>query len=430
MRVVAGVAILVLTSFAPAGAQVPAAGSEPEASTPTPAEAEAPAGAETPTAASPSDAATPPAETPAGSDTLDALDDVLTEPLVENQPATSAAATSSALNPRISLVGTFAGAYVDGTPTGAGGHEPVESGLLQQEAELAIQAPVDPYFNAEAYLAFHQDGVEIEEAFVRTTALPVVSLQGGIFRSQFGRHNRRHLDSWRFVDQPIIARQVLGAEGLSVPGAALDFLAPFGPSLRLRLEVLDVGEAHAHGAEEEVEEAGDDHDAEAGADHGFEDRMTVMFRPELGFGLGPATSLLIGASGLVRPLADEEVYVVGGDVYLRYLPAESGYFAIAWQTEYMAQIDEDATSGGLYSELAFRLTQRFELAGRFDLVGLPEGELPKEIGGALAPAFLPTEFSRIRLQAGAAKREDSDDPVLTAMLQVQFNIGPHGGHQF
>jgi hypothetical protein len=372
-----------------------------------------------PSAPTPNEVPPSPPTSPSSRDALDALTDT---PLVDTPSSAPAGGASSLLNPRISLIGTFAGAYFDGTPTVGGGHEASGSGLTLQELELAIQATVDPYWTAEAYSSFSLDGVEVEEAFARTTALPVVAISAGKLRSRLGRHNRRHLEQWRFADQPLVAKALLGSEGMAPLGVAFEMLPPIDVSLNIRLEILDARGVQAHAHEEPAP-------ADA-AEPAFGDRAAGMARVELGVGAGAATSLLFGVSGLVTGRGDALRGMVGGDFYLRYLPAVDSFFAVAWQTEYLAEITRKHTTGGLYTELGLRLGRRFEVAGRFDRAGFPEGEITREAGGALALTFLPTEFSRVRLQGGASKRAGKDDPIVSVLLQLQFNVGPHGAHAF
>jgi hypothetical protein len=209
-------------------------------------------------------------------------------------------------------------------------------------------------------------------------------------------------------------------------GVALEILPPIDVTLNIRLELLDARGVDAHAHEEVAAPPGATEEAEPS----FGDRVAGMARIELGVGAGAATSLLFGVSGFLTGRGDDLRGMIGGDFYLRYLPAASSFFAIAWQTEYLAEVTRAETTGGLYTELGLRLGRRFELSGRFDLAGVPEGEIAREVGGALALTAMPSEFSRIRLQGGASKRRGEEDPIISVLLQLQFNIGPHGAHAF
>src|SRR5690606_4854193 len=109
-------------------------------------------------------------------------------------------------------------------------------GFNVQSLELALSGIVDPYFRAQTNLVFNSgghshdgggSGVEVEEAFLETLALPGnLQLRGGLFLTEFGRHNTRHLHAWSFVDQPLINSRMFGPEGLRNPGARVSWLAP------------------------------------------------------------------------------------------------------------------------------------------------------------------------------------------------------------
>ena len=53
-----------------------------------------------------------------------------------------------------------------------GAHDPKQRGFTLQQGELSLMGAVDPYFTAEGHIVFTPDGVELEEAFAQTTALP------------------------------------------------------------------------------------------------------------------------------------------------------------------------------------------------------------------------------------------------------------------
>jgi hypothetical protein len=54
-----------------------------------------------------------------------------------------------------------------------GNHGPKRRGFTLQQGELGLNGAVDPYFTAESYIVFNDQEVELEEAFLTTTALPL-----------------------------------------------------------------------------------------------------------------------------------------------------------------------------------------------------------------------------------------------------------------
>ncbi|MEA3372192.1 MAG: hypothetical protein U9Q62_00750, partial [Campylobacterota bacterium] len=68
-----------------------------------------------------------------------------------------------------------------------------DSGFNLNYAELGISSEVDPNFTLDGVFHFSEEGVEIEEAYFTTTALPAgLRIKGGKFKSDFGRHNNSH----------------------------------------------------------------------------------------------------------------------------------------------------------------------------------------------------------------------------------------------
>ena len=112
------------------------------------------------------------------------------------------------LNPDVSAIGTIVFGYFydhvlkgKGNPVPRGGHDPGKTGVHLQEVELALQAEVDPYFRFDAFLSFAQFGVELEEAYFTSLALPAkLQLRLGQMYHKFGRHNQQHLHTFDFVD--------------------------------------------------------------------------------------------------------------------------------------------------------------------------------------------------------------------------------------
>ncbi|TAL01103.1 MAG: hypothetical protein EPO07_08795, partial [Verrucomicrobia bacterium] len=81
----------------------------------------------------------------------------------------------------LSMVATFAvgGSTANDIEGGTqlGGHDPHQNGFTVQGVELNLQGAVDPYFRANANIAFLLDqsgetGVELEEAWMETVSLP------------------------------------------------------------------------------------------------------------------------------------------------------------------------------------------------------------------------------------------------------------------
>ena len=88
-------------------------------------------------------------------------------------------------------------------------------GFNVDSVELFIFSPVDPYFNFYANLPVSEDGIELEEAYVVTTALPEGwQIKGGKFKSNFSRLDAQHPHAWDFWDIALPYRAFLGNEAL------------------------------------------------------------------------------------------------------------------------------------------------------------------------------------------------------------------------
>src|SRR5262249_24055173 len=113
------------------------------------------------------------------------------------QTQTYGGATSNAklLNPDISLIGDFIGT------AGRNTISPSRS-LELHESEVGMQAIIDPYARADAFISFGETGVNVEEGYVTFTALPAgLLLKVGKMRAEFGKVNTIHNHALPFIDR-------------------------------------------------------------------------------------------------------------------------------------------------------------------------------------------------------------------------------------
>jgi hypothetical protein len=345
----------------------------------------------------------------------DPLEQELAEAIAADRPApTRAPATAALLNPEISVIGTFSAAFrrEETPPPFEAGDDPDPAGLGLQELEITFAAAVDPYFRMRAFLALPGlDELEIEEAYLETTALPRgLLLKGGAIRSAFGRSNEQHLHQQDFARRPRTTA-LLGHDGLRGAGAQLSYLPPLPWYAAVFAELMTLG-----------------------------DGLTVVAGVEQFVDLGPRWSLLIGGHGATvqrdedehegEPEPGEEAppreFLVGGDVYLKWRPENvtSTYAWFAVQLEYVAARPEGGEwTGAGYAQVVAQVARRVRLGARLDLVGLPGDELL--LGGAVSVAFQPSEFSRLRLTY--TRDETRNDSFF---LQLEGAIGAHAAHPF
>ncbi|NNC54781.1 MAG: hypothetical protein HKO07_03555, partial [Pseudomonadales bacterium] len=130
---------------------------------------------------------------------------------------------------------------IQGFPLG-GEAGPFEEGLAIGETEINVSANVDDKFTAWLTLPVAiEDGeaaVEIEEAWLETTALPNgFSARFGRFFSAIGYLNSKHAHSWDFADQPLPYQVFLGDQFLD-DGVQLRWIAPSDLYIELGAEVF------------------------------------------------------------------------------------------------------------------------------------------------------------------------------------------------
>ena len=355
--------------------------------------------------------------------------------------ATGFASVLQSLNPDLSLILDIALAgFSDEEPPVTGGHDPQASGFSLQALELAASASVDPYFRFNANLVFSPEGVEVEEVYATTLALPWnLQLRAGQLLTRFGRINATHLHSWVFSDQVLVLGKFFGGDGNRGLGAELSLLMPLPWHVELIATATNAaGEGTARsflgGSDLGVKGPGD---------------LQYTVAVKQFFALGDNWSLAWGLSGAFGPNATErgnrtEIY--GTDLYLKYRPITHGsYTVVSLDAEWMFRrrqvarhrLGPDDVLGdhGFYAYLFWRFARRWGIAGRYEYVsGVEEDPLDPEWTSLRQRAsgnitFWPTEFSRVRLQYDY-DRPAWRDPVHALFLAMEIAVGAHGAHAF
>src|ERR1700676_2052439 len=146
-----------------------------------------------------------------------------TQAIAGTQSQTYGGATSNAklLNPDISLIGDFIGT--------AGRNVVSPSPSLQlHETEVGMQAIIDPYARADAFISFGETGVNVEEGYVTFTSLPAgLLLKVGKMRADFGKVNTIHNHALSWIDRPLATNNLVGGEdGIDDAGLSLSHFLP------------------------------------------------------------------------------------------------------------------------------------------------------------------------------------------------------------
>ena len=349
----------------------------------------------------------------------------------------------ASLNPELSLIADFAAAYFsEDENLETGGHDPTETGFNLQQLELAASAAVDPYLRFDANLVFGLFGVELEEAYGTTLALPFrLQARFGQFLTRFGRINAMHLHAWDFVDQPFAIGRVFGAEGSRGLGVELSWITPLPWYVEL------VGSATGAAGEGTARSffGADDLGVQSPADLLYITALKQFF---------PVTddwSLLLGNSFAFGPNStgrDNRTEVYGTDLYLKYRPiTRQSTTIVSLQTEWLyrrRQVPSDVLADiSGYAQLFWRFDQRWGTAARYEY-GSPAFDSGGDVAASepLDPewtesrhrvsanlTFWPSEFSRFRLQ-GARDMPGVVDGIWSVFLAAELVTGAHGSHAF
>jgi len=327
------------------------------------------------------------------------------------------------------------------------------SGFNLNYAELSLHSDVDQLFTLDGVFHFNVEGVEIEEAYFTTTAMPwYFQLKGGKFKSSFGRLNKQHQHVWDFADAPLVYNSFLTAEGLNHPGIQLQWLAPTPWYMMMGVELMQSGEEGSFVNEsftdatsyKEIAAANEPALYIAYLKNSFDiSNASVLFGLSTAYG---ATKIsdnpLDGLEG-----QDGSTTIYGADLLIKnYF---NSYSYLSWQSELLyrdANIDntttlttDDYQQSGAYSQLVYAYNQNWRTGFRFDTM-FQDTQLITDVYKmrnryTLMAEYNPSEFSRIRAQyahnsaftnTSTGQQEDID----TFILEINLAIGSHGAHNF
>lgn len=348
------------------------------------------------------------------------------------------------MNPDISAITDFAFAWFSDEPDLVGGHDPSNHGFNLQGVELGVQAAVDPYFRFDSFIVFSLWGVEVEEAYGTTLALPAnLQLRAGQYLTNFGRINPTHLHVWNFVTQPLVIGKFFGGEGLRGLGVELSQLLPLPWFAEWYVSVQNIaGEATGRSW------LGGPGDIQGPLD------LTVSPRLEQYWDLVPNLGMLLGFSGAFGPNdtgRNNRSEVYGADLLLKWNPpGAGGYRELGWQNEFLLRRRQtpgapaDDTGDvlqdfGGYTELYYSPSLFWRFGGRYEYVaGVADDYLDPSWDedrhrAAANVSYYPSHFSRLRFEYGVdfmPYRTDLDELVHMGMVQLELVIGAHGAHDF
>ena len=339
-------------------------------------------------------------------------------------PAQAAAAGGAKyFNPDTAVIGNF---------LGTAGHNEINPSpaLEMPESEVSFQAIVDPYMRADFYLAFGEEGVELEEGFATLTELPGdLQLKAGKMRAAFGKVNTLHTHVLPWADRPLVINNLVGGEeGISDAGVSVARLIPIGNVFFEATGQVFRGDA-AGGELYKSSKPGDL--SYVGHLRGYFD---ITESTNLDF--GGSYSQGHNAAGIVDDIdfGRFTTQLFGVDATFRWRPLTRAiYHQFVARTEYIRshrdQIDGLQKAGGFYVSGDYQFARRWWMGGRLDQSGRADDASLLDRGQSFLLTFMPTEFSKLRGQY--RRTAYANGPTAHEFLmQFQFAIGAHGAHPF
>ena len=342
------------------------------------------------------------------------------EPVAPAQPP--AASGAKFFNPDTAVIGNF---------LGAAGHNEVSPSpaFEMRESEVSFQAVVDPYARADFFLAFGEEGVELEEGFATFTELPGdLQVKAGKMRAAFGKVNMLHTHVLPWADRPLVINNLLGGEeGISDAGVSVARLIPIGNLFFEATGQVFRGDA-AGGELYQSSKPGDvSYVAHLRGYHDFTENTNI----DLGasYARGHNASGVVDGSDLGRFITQ----LGGFDATLRWRPLQrSIYHSFIGRSEVVwsrrQQPDGEQNSTGFYLSGDYQFARRWFGGGRYDRSERADSPTV-DSGQSLTLTYWPSEFSQIRGQYRRTRYAETNT-ANEFLFQFQFSIGAHGAHPF
>jgi hypothetical protein len=336
-------------------------------------------------------------------------------PMPAPQPAPAGSSGSKIFNPDIAVIGNVIAA------AGSNSIDP-RPAIALDEAELSLQAVVDPYARADFFLSASPDGVELEEGFITFPTLPGgFLLKAGKLKAQFGKVNTQHVHVLPWVDVPLPMQNLLGGEeGLNDAGFSVSRLIP---NTLLFLEAT-----------------GEVYDGNNGvfASHERSD-LTYVARLRGYRDLTEGTNLDLGTSWAIGhndAAPDTNTQLFGVDATFRYRPLRRAIYQrflarteLFWSKREMGDLDPRQDAFGAYVTGEYQFARRWIAGGRYDWSDRAADASLRDRSGSFLLTFRPSEFSQIRGQYRRTAYAEGVD-ANEVLFQFLFAIGAHGAHAF
>jgi len=364
-----------------------------------------------------------------------------------------------------------------------------DTGLNLNNSEVTFGVLAPGWLDGRMNLAMTSDGLELEEAWLRTQFLPGgLQLKAGKMLSDIGYLNNKHPHAWDFVNQAL-PYQMLFAGGLSGSGAQLNWVAPTPFHLRFGVEALTGGNEGlaANIGPTENDETGDPILFES---KGNWPNVWTAFA-KIGGEIAPNHEVLGGLSWVHSDLHQElheyhpgindathglqgETSMFGLDMLYRYdAPGEGGVGDFSLLGEYWLQNKDmnlvyhelkpkligqprDLTVDSAYIQAMYGIFPRWQIGARIESAGMTHEA--SRAGSTFGPTNISTFDNLDRISAvvtwnishnqllrfqvsnvsgsfpqeipGMEKEQAVNKNYNEFFLQYQINFGTHGAHGF
>ncbi len=336
---------------------------------------------------------------------------------------------------------------------------PGKRGFSLGESELGLVANVDPHFSGQ--LTFSLDGegaAEVEEAWVQTRALGEgLRVRAGRMLSGIGYLNSQHAHVWDFVDAPLAYRAFFGGQ-YRREGVQLTWLAPSERFLEFGMELGNGGSypgttrnKNGFGDAALYAHIGDDWGDNASWKLGLslmrnhktqidytDTDLTSALETNNSF-KGDAKTLVL--DGVWKWAADGKSFKLSGE-YLRR--NYDGLLSYSVDPATVLEGDYHSRHHGWYLQGVYQFAPQWRIALRHEgLSGSQNNGLLALLSPAqmatlqdfkprktsLALDYVPSEFSRLRLQFGHEQAQDgrTDRQIF---LQYNMSLGAHPAHSY
>jgi hypothetical protein len=333
----------------------------------------------------------------------------------------TATAASKIFNPDIAVIGNFLGAA--GT-----NHVNPSPALEMPESEASFQAIVDPYARADFFMAFGEEGVDLEEGFLTLPTIPGgLLVKVGKTRAAFGKVNTLHSHMIPWTDRPLVTNNLVGGEeGIADAGISAARLIS-NPWLFLEA----TGQVYRG-------DAGDIFHSSERGDLSYVGHLRAYqdITEDTNLDLGVSYARGHNAAGVIDDV-DEGRFTTdlwGVDATVRWRPLQRAIYnsllgraEVIWSRR--GQLTGRERALGYYGSADYQFARRWFLGGRYDRSERAEDATLRDTGGSLILTYWPSEFSQVRGQYRRTRYAEGEN-ANEFLFQFQFSIGAHGAHPF